>query len=76
MNKSSTGDNLPRDLSGTVQSVALTRNVSTKTVRRWITDGLIYAERVGPRLIRIDVNSLDNIGRPLQYVAPGEVNDR
>lgn len=76
MNNSNTGGNIPRDLSGTVQSVAEKRAVSKKTVRRWISDGLIYAERVGPRLIRIDMNSLDNIGQPLQYVAPGEANDR
>lgn len=76
MTKTNTGASKPRDLSGTVQGVAEIRNVSTKTVRRWITDGLIYAERVGPRLIRIDLNSLDNIGRPLQYVAKGEANDQ
>lgn len=75
MDKISTGRSVSRDLSGTVKSVAAKRNVSTKTVRRWISDGLIYAERVGPRLIRIDMNSLDNIGRPLQYIEPSERND-
>lgn len=75
MTKSNT-QTKPRDLSGTVRGVAEIRNVSTKTVRRWISEGLIYAERIGPRLIRIDMNSLDKVGRPLQYVEPGDVNER
>jgi excisionase family DNA binding protein len=32
--------------------------VSTKTVRRWIDDGIVYAERIGPRLIRVDIASM------------------
>lgn len=52
---------------GTIQEAAANKKVSTKTIRRWITDGIIYAERVGPRLIRVDLNSLDRAGRPLQY---------
>jgi hypothetical protein len=35
---------------GSVQETADYFNVSTKTVRRWITLGLIKAERVGPNL--------------------------
>lgn len=38
---------------------------SEKTVRRMIARGEIYAERIGPRLIRVDLNSIQ--GRPLQY---------
>jgi len=52
---------------GTIQEAADQLKVSTKTIRRWITQGLIEAERVGPRLIRVRLNSLDQLGTPLQY---------
>jgi len=45
--------------------------VSTKTIRRYIAAGTIRAERVGPRLIRIDVASLDALGKPLAWVEAG-----
>jgi excisionase family DNA binding protein len=44
------------------------QDVSVKTIRRWISAGLIDARRVGPKLIRVDLNSLDRMGRSLQYV--------
>ena len=52
---------------GTIKDAADRKKVSTKTIRRYITDGLIEAERFGPRLIRVNLNSLDALGRPLQY---------
>ena len=36
-----------------------------KTIRRRIPDGSLHAERFGPRLIRVDIDSFQ--GRPLQY---------
>jgi excisionase family DNA binding protein len=51
----------------TVQESAEHLNVSSKTIRRWITQGLIRAERVGPKLIRVDLESLETMGRSLQY---------
>ena len=32
--------------------------VSTKTVERWISDGVIVAYRLGPRLVRIEEKSI------------------
>lgn len=52
----------------TIQQAADSLKVSTKTIRRYISQGLIQAERFGPRLIRVDLASLDRLGRPLQYV--------
>ena len=60
---------------GTVQEAADYLKVSTKTIRRYISQGLVEAERVGPRLIRVNLASLDNLGRSLQYVG-GENGDR
>ncbi|MFE1663427.1 helix-turn-helix domain-containing protein [Microbacterium sp. P02] len=50
----------------TVQQAAEEWQVDPKTVRRWIAAGIVSAERVGPRLIRVDLNSLKS--RPLQYI--------
>lgn len=52
---------------GTIQEAADLKKVSTKTIRRYITQGLIKAQRFGPRLIRVDLVSLDAQGSPLQY---------
>ncbi|TQO18505.1 excisionase family DNA binding protein [Rhodoglobus vestalii] len=51
----------------TVQEAAERYRCSTKTIRRWIYDGLIKAKRIGPRLIRIDANSLENMGETMAY---------
>lgn len=53
---------------GTVQEAADYLSVSAKTIRRYITAGLIRAERIGPKLIRVDMSSLDLVGQTLHYV--------
>ena len=60
---------------GTVQEAADYLKVSTKTIRRYISQGLVEADRVGPRLIRVNLASLDNLGRSLQYLG-GKDGDR
>jgi excisionase family DNA binding protein len=50
---------------GKIADAARECGASEKTVRRMITRGEIYAERIGPRLIRVDLDSIQ--GRPLQY---------
>lgn len=49
----------------TVKDAAEYFQVSTKTIRRWISAGVISAERVGPHLIRVDLDSITTT--PLQY---------
>lgn len=46
-------------------------SVSPDTIRRMITRGEIAAMRFGPRLIRVDLDSIEANGRPLQYVGGG-----
>lgn len=50
-----------------VEQAAALLQVSTKTIRRYIANGTIDARRVGPRLIRINPESINNIGTPLKY---------
>ena len=59
----------------TIAESAERKKLSTKTIRRYISQGLVEAERVGPRLIRVNLASLDNLGRSLQYLG-GEDGDR
>ncbi len=35
------------------------------TVRRWIRNGTLRANRVGPKLVRIDVAELDKLIQPI-----------
>jgi len=54
-----------------VQDAAEHFSVDPKTIRRWISSGVIQAVRVGPTLIRVDLASIQV--RPLQY--GGAAND-
>ena len=40
-------------------------SVSVKTVRRWIAAGRIEGYRVGPRLLRVRLDSMDSAARRL-----------
>lgn len=40
-------------------------DVSTRSIRRWISAGLITGYRVGPRLVKVDLDDLDNLARPI-----------
>ncbi|WP_168429353.1 excisionase family DNA-binding protein [Microbacterium sp. K24] len=42
--------------------------LSKDTIRRMITRGEIEAKRFGPRLIRVNLTSIESAGRPLQYL--------
>lgn len=48
---------------GTLADLADELRCSVRTGRRMIARGDIYAERVGPRMIRVDLDSIQ--GRPL-----------
>ncbi|WP_431817720.1 helix-turn-helix domain-containing protein [Gordonia jacobaea] len=39
--------------------------ISTKTVRRYIASGRLKAHRLGPRVIRIDVESIEALLQPI-----------
>lgn len=40
-------------------------HVGPRTIRRRIADGSLTGYRMGPRLIRVDLNELDEILRPI-----------
>ena len=44
-------------------------SVSEKTLRRMISQGQIRGYRVGPRLIRVDLNELDALASPIPTTA-------
>jgi len=55
----------------TIQEFADMYRVSTKTVRRWIANGHLAAERLpGNRLIRIDTASTANLTKPVGNAKP------
>ncbi|WP_347343486.1 helix-turn-helix domain-containing protein [Jatrophihabitans telluris] len=52
----------------TIQQVATANHVSERTVRRWIASGLITGYRMGPRLIRLDMDEVERLLRPIPTV--------
>jgi excisionase family DNA binding protein len=46
-----------------VQAAASYADLSARTIRRYIAQGLLPAYRVGPRLVKIDLDDLDKIAR-------------
>jgi excisionase family DNA binding protein len=49
----------------TVTETAEYLGVSTKTIRNYIRSGRLEAERVGPKLIAIHIESLDRLRVPI-----------
>lgn len=45
--------------------------VSTKTIRRRIADGSLTGYRFGTRVIRVDLNELDELLRPIPSAKAG-----
>ncbi|ADL71294.1 hypothetical protein SEA_MORROW_35 [Mycobacterium phage Morrow] len=48
-----------------IQQTADYLGVSVKTVRRYIADGRLKAIRLGPRLIRVERDSVEALMRPI-----------
>lgn len=48
-----------------VANAAHYANVSPRSIRRWISQGLITGYRVGPRLVKVDLDDLDKLARPI-----------
>jgi len=40
-------------------------DVSTRTIRRWISAGRLTGYRVGPRLIKVDLDELEKVIQPV-----------
>ena len=63
------GDAVPSNKSQrSLASIAVAADafdVHTCTIRRWIAKGLVTGYRVGPRLIKVDLNELDAVMRPI-----------
>lgn len=51
----------------TIPEAADRLEVSTKTIRRMIARGEIEARRIGPRLIRVRLDQLGDLGQPLAW---------
>lgn len=47
-------------------------DVNPKTIRRWIAAGHVPAYRLGPRLLKVDLNELDAMLRPIPTVGGGQ----
>jgi excisionase family DNA binding protein len=47
-------------------------DVSARTVRRYVSDGRLTGFRVGPRLVKIDLDELDRIIRPIPAGGGGD----
>jgi len=62
-----------RDLASLTDAADHAR-VSTRTLRRRISDGSLTGYRMGPRLIRVDLNELDALMRPIPTAGDGALS--
>lgn len=46
--------------------------LSVKTIRRWVAQGRIQGYRVGTRLIRVDLDELEQLARPIPTANGGD----
>lgn len=46
--------------------------VNPRTIRRWISEGRLPAYRTGPRLVRIKLDDLDNLGERIPTAGAGD----
>ncbi|WP_067473483.1 helix-turn-helix domain-containing protein [Dietzia timorensis] len=54
----------PRRLDS-IPNAAENYGVHHSTIRRWISQGRIHGYRFGPKMLRVDLNELDALLRPL-----------
>jgi excisionase family DNA binding protein len=66
-----------------IKQAANFHGVDEKTIRRYIARGLLTAHRIGPRLIRLDRESVLNLGRRIggegispEYLGARRLKDR
>ncbi len=59
----------PLPARATIKQAAAWAGVDEKTIRRYIASGRLKAYRVGPRLIRVDRDSLLKLARPIGGLA-------
>lgn len=52
-----------------ISAAAEAADVSPQTIRRYISDGRLTGYRVGPRLLKVDLDELDVIIRAIPTVA-------
>ena len=60
----------PRRRLATIGAAAEYVDVHPRTVRRWIAAGRLPAYRVGPRLLKIDLNELEDMLRRIPVWQP------
>jgi excisionase family DNA binding protein len=48
-----------------IDRAALLASVSTRTIRRRIADGSITGYRFGPRVIRVDLDEVESLFKPM-----------
>lgn len=53
-----------------VREAAEAKGVSQNTIRNWIARGVITGYRFGPSMLRVDLNELDRLTRPIPTVKP------
>jgi excisionase family DNA binding protein len=58
---------------GTIATGASCYKVSEKTLRRWVAEGRITGYRFGPRMIRVDLNEIEQLLKPIPTADGGEV---
>lgn len=55
-----------------VQAAADYADLCARTIRRYIAQGILPAYRIGPRLVKVDLDDLDKIARRIPTASGGD----
>lgn len=58
-------DAAPARRFASIADAATYANVSSKTIRRYISTGRLVGYRVGPRLVKVELSEVDALMRPI-----------
>ncbi len=62
----------PRRTLVSINETAAHLGCTTRTVRRYISEGRLTGYRLGPRLVRLDMSEVDAMLRPIPTTAGGD----
>lgn len=53
-----------------IEDAADVIGIHRRTLRRWVDEGIVKGYRLGPKLLRVDMDDIDRLLRPIEPTSP------